>query len=171
MTTPKTEQAPGRYDAIIERMQNVHDSLVEERRYARDDMEQRRIAGKLGHLRRGLALFREANDFQPKLDKQGQVLACQFGAYHARELQVRIPPTIDEFAELKPLRFRNYRYITSEPVEILYLRKLVKSQRIPGLQEMEPGLVGAMPKEGEFIGFVPEAFYEQLGRAKVLKTR
>ena len=158
---PAEPVSSGRYDAVIGRIGRILAETTEALNYSRDGDQQKALEAKRRTLQRGLDLFTRAQSVAPE--------RTQFGSYHARSLEVRLPPTCDEF-NFAPLVFGQYRYITSEPVEILYLRDLVAKGKIEGLHEMEAGMVAAMPKTGNFIGFITEEEYTRLGKAKVLKT-
>lgn len=122
------------------------------------------LEDKIGTIAVAIEIWKEAAE----LDLGGK--AVQFGARNARNLKQKVPPYLDEYsARHRPMVFENHIFVTDKPIEVVTLRRVALENPGLGIEEMDVGMRACVAKEGDFIGFMPTAYYLQLAHAGALK--
>lgn len=149
------------YSDQIERFRDELRTAIADRRAARDDAGRTEALQRAEQFRLAIDVYTEAQSIEAK--------PVQFGAY-AESWSFRLPPRIPEYAMENPRQTALFnRYVTDDPVQIAYLRRLIRENAIDGLQETNLNdyyARGIGQRDGEWID---AATYERLrGRGAVV---
>ena len=141
------------YTDFIEQFRDELRTAAGDLRVARDEMGRINARSRAEQFRLAIDVYTAAQDIPEKV--------VQFGAY-ADQWHFRVPPRIPEFDDISPLRRAvNHRYVTSDPVEIAYLRMLKQKGLMSDLVEVPVGHVYSRPPGGRDGIWVSLDTYEQ----------
>lgn len=146
---------PNDYAEQIAHMQSLLDMALEKRKFAQGNaVHEGDIA--IAQFRDAIAILKEAETIPSAL--------TQFGTHVSQEWSLSIPPAgIPEFRAHPGLRVKafDYRVVTTDPVQIAFLRRAIERKSLDGLREMEPGLCCAISKDGEFYDWLEPEKYQR----------
>jgi hypothetical protein len=144
---PATPSKPNDYSADIEQWRAELRTAVEDIRAARDPQQSFRARNRAEQYKLAIDIYTAAELIPATM--------TQFGSYR-ETFHFRVPPRLDEYADLSPLRHGiAHRYLTSDPVEIAYLRTLSDYTEVP------VGTVYSRAVGGRDGIWVPFEVYEQ----------
>jgi hypothetical protein len=115
------------YSAEIEAFQDELRTAIADRRATRDEAGRTEALARSEQFKLAIDVYREAEMIPAE--------PIQFGAY-ADTWSFRLPPRTPEYIAENPRQQALFnRYVTSNPIEIAYLRRLIREQTIDGLRE------------------------------------
>lgn len=145
---------PERLEPLVQEFRAMHNAALEHGRFLQDEKATLRHAIHLEQYRLAVENLRKAQAIP--VNAAGQAQMTQFGTWESKAWRFHVPPggvPSQERVEDWLIVGDNYRYMTSNPVHIAYLRTLVERRSVPGLTEMEVGLTALFdPKDG-FAGW------------------
>lgn len=158
-TAPAPVKTAHDYSGLIEMLETALEDARAELRGGRPSASARlMLEARVSHLRMGIQNAREAEKVTEK--------AVQFGS-HVAENTFRIAPRLDDFSISTARQFSAHRYVATDPLEIAWLRRLVREGQ---MQEVPMGscyLVPVMDRRTGVIGegeWVDAKVYEKLTR-------
>ena len=152
------------YSGLISMFTRAYEDAREEMRSGRMTGPAREmLQGRISHLKMAIENAQEAELVTEE--------AVQFGSY-ASEHSFRLPPRIDDFrgvyGNAEARRFIGHRYLATNPLEIAYLRRLVREGQLveTGIGDMylEPAMDNRTGEMGEGI-WVNASTYTQMARS------
>jgi hypothetical protein len=151
------EADAGRYDSLREQFEALLHEARQMRAAARDVKQTYRAEARIDQLTRGLKVL----DLAEEIPLGGPVR--QFGDRGSRSATTFVPPAIDEFSFYEPIRFRNHRYLTENPIEIAFLR-------MAGFEEVPLGQTGwqAGTKDRAWVDWFPAETWASLAAKGVI---
>ncbi len=155
---------PKRYDRQIAFLNDLLANKRTERLHAHTTEQASQCDTAIAQFQEAIDIYTDANEIEPVL--------TQFGSHASAGWNCTIPPNFGEFRGNPARRIQAdfYRVQTDDPLKIAYLRRLVKTNNLEGLHEMQPGLMPVFSEVGGFAGWQDPKVYAQLKDAGALRN-
>lgn len=163
MATAAPEKSQAKYVDYSDNLRNLREMLeraVNDSRYAQGEAAVGRSTILVSQLREAIEVLEEAQTIE--------ATPTQFGTPYSQEWSTTVAPGgLLEYRGYPGLQIKawDYKVVTDDPRQIAHLRRCVERDSLPGLREMEPGLMCAMSQDGFFYDWLPPQQYDRYIRS------